>query len=41
MQGYAEQFEVAVGTARSQLKAIFAKTGVNRQSALAALVPRR
>ena len=38
--GYAEHFEVAVGTVRSQLKAVFAKTGVNRQSALAALVRR-
>ena len=38
--GYAEQFEVSVGTVRSQLKSVFAKTGVNRQSALAALIPR-
>lgn len=38
--GYAKLFEVSVGTVRSQLKSVFAKTGVNRQSALAALVPR-
>jgi DNA-binding CsgD family transcriptional regulator len=38
--GYAQLFDVSVGTVRSQLKAVFAKTGVNRQSALAALVPR-
>lgn len=40
VRGYAELFEVSVSTARSQLKAVFAKTGVNRQSALAALAPR-
>jgi DNA-binding CsgD family transcriptional regulator len=40
VSGYAEQFEVSVGTVRSQLKSVFAKTGVNRQSALAALIPR-
>lgn len=38
--GYAELFGVSVGTARSQLKSIFAKTGVNRQAALVALIPR-
>jgi DNA-binding CsgD family transcriptional regulator len=38
--GYAELFGVSVGTVRSQLKAIFAKTGVNRQAALVALIPR-
>ncbi|HEY0437134.1 MAG TPA: hypothetical protein VGC92_10865 [Phenylobacterium sp.] len=38
--GYAELFGVAVGTARSQLKSIFAKTGVNRQAALVSIVPR-
>jgi len=38
--GYAELFDVSVGTVRSQLKSIFAKTGVNRQSALAAMIPR-
>ena len=38
--GYAEIFQVTEGTVRSQLKAIFAKTGVNRQAALAALIPR-
>jgi DNA-binding CsgD family transcriptional regulator len=37
---YAQSFEVSVGTVRSQLKAIFAKTGVNRQGALVRLVPR-
>ena len=36
---YGEAFEVSVGTVRSQLKAVFAKMGVNRQAALAALVP--
>ena len=40
VQGYADLFGVSVGTARSQLKSVFAKTGVNRQSALAALIPR-
>lgn len=39
LAGYAELFGVSVGTARSQLKSIFAKTGVNRQAALVALVP--
>jgi DNA-binding CsgD family transcriptional regulator len=38
VQGYADLFEVSVGTVRSQLKSIFAKTGVNRQAALAVLV---
>ncbi|HLZ76933.1 helix-turn-helix transcriptional regulator [Phenylobacterium sp.] len=38
--GYAEVFGVAVSTVRSQLKSVFAKTGVNRQGALAAIVPR-
>lgn len=38
--GYAEIFGVSVGTVRSQLKSIFAKTGVNRQGALGALVGR-
>jgi DNA-binding CsgD family transcriptional regulator len=38
--GYAEMFEVSVGTVRSQLKSIFTKTGVNRQAALASIVPR-
>ncbi|MGZ3377756.1 MAG: helix-turn-helix transcriptional regulator [Phenylobacterium sp.] len=38
--GYAEVFGVAVGTVRSQLKSIFAKTGVNRQAALAAIIQR-
>jgi DNA-binding CsgD family transcriptional regulator len=38
--GYAEMFGVAVGTVRSQLKSVFAKTGVNRQGALAAIIPR-
>jgi DNA-binding CsgD family transcriptional regulator len=37
---YAALFAVRVGTARSQLKAVFAKMGVNRQAALTALVPR-
>jgi DNA-binding CsgD family transcriptional regulator len=36
--GYAELFGVAVGTARTQLKSIFAKTGVNRQAALVGLL---
>lgn len=36
---YGAAFDVSVGTARSQLKAVFAKMGVNRQAALAALVP--
>ena len=40
VQGYAELYGVAVSTVRSQLKPVFAKTGVNRQSALAALIPR-
>jgi len=40
VQGYAEIFEVSVATVRSQLKAVFAKANVNRQSALAALAPR-
>ena len=38
--GYAELFGVSAGTARSQLKSIFAKTGVDRQAALVALVGR-
>jgi DNA-binding CsgD family transcriptional regulator len=38
--GYAELCGVTVGTARSQLKSIFAKMGVNRQAGLVALVPR-
>jgi DNA-binding CsgD family transcriptional regulator len=37
---YAALFDVRVGTARSQLKSVFAKMGVNRQTALTALVPR-
>jgi DNA-binding CsgD family transcriptional regulator len=39
--GYAEIFGVTEGTVRSQLKAIFAKTGVNRQAALTALIAGR
>ena len=39
--GYAEMAGVSPATARSQLKSIFAKTGVNRQAALSALVGRR
>ena len=39
--GYAELFGVAEGTARGQLKSVFAKVGVNRQAALVSLVPRR
>ena len=38
--GYTELFGVSAGTARSQLKSIFAKTGVDRQAALVALVGR-
>jgi DNA-binding CsgD family transcriptional regulator len=38
---YAEAAGVAIGTARTQLKSIFAKTGVNRQAALAGLIHRR
>ena len=38
--GYAALHSVSIGTVRSQLKAVFAKTGVNRQAALAAIVPR-
>jgi DNA-binding CsgD family transcriptional regulator len=34
---YAGEARVSVGTARSQLKSIFAKTGVSRQSALVRL----
>ncbi len=40
LAGYCEVFKVSLGTARSQLKSVFAKTGVNRQAALAALIPR-
>lgn len=35
---YAEQHNLSEQTVRTQLKAIFAKTGVNRQSALAVLI---
>jgi DNA-binding CsgD family transcriptional regulator len=35
--GYARDFGVSPGTARSQLKSVFAKTGVSRQSALVKL----
>jgi DNA-binding CsgD family transcriptional regulator len=35
--GYAEANGVSVGTVRTQVKSIFAKTGVNRQAALARL----
>jgi DNA-binding CsgD family transcriptional regulator len=38
--GYAELFGVSAGTVRGQLKSIFAKTGVDRQAALVALVSR-
>ena len=34
---YAREAKVSIGTARSQLKSIFAKTGVTRQSALVRL----
>jgi len=36
--GYAEHHGVSEQTVRTQLKAVFAKTGVNRQSALAGLL---
>ena len=39
--GYSELFGVSAGTVRSQLKSIFAKTGVDRQAALVALVGAR
>jgi len=39
--GYASVYGVAKGTVRTQLKAVFAKTGVNRQSALLRVVNRR
>jgi len=35
--GYARAYKVSPGTARSQLKSIFAKTGVTRQAALVRL----
>lgn len=38
MGGYVELFGVAMGTAKSHLKSIYGKTGVNRQPALIALV---
>ena len=41
VRGYAELYGVAVGTVRSQLKSVFAKTGVNRQSALSALITQK
>jgi DNA-binding CsgD family transcriptional regulator len=40
VKGYAELFGVAESTVRTQLKAVFAKTGVNRQAALTVLVGR-
>jgi DNA-binding CsgD family transcriptional regulator len=36
----AQQLNIAVETARSQLKAVFSKTGTHRQSELAALLAR-
>jgi DNA-binding CsgD family transcriptional regulator len=36
--GYARQFGVTQSTARSQLKSVFAKTGVNRQASLVAML---
>ena len=39
--GYAAAFGVSAGTVRSQLKSIFAKTGINRQSALHRIMIRR
>nr|WP_274709181.1 helix-turn-helix transcriptional regulator [Nitratireductor luteus] len=36
----AESLEIATGTARNHLKAIFSKTGTHRQSELVALVQR-
>jgi DNA-binding CsgD family transcriptional regulator len=40
IKGYADLFGVAESTVRTQLKSVFAKTGVNRQAALARLVGR-
>jgi DNA-binding CsgD family transcriptional regulator len=37
ISSYASEAGVSPGTARSQLKSVFAKTGVNRQSALVRL----
>jgi DNA-binding CsgD family transcriptional regulator len=38
LQEYADAKKIAVASVRTQLKSVFAKTGVNRQSALMRLI---